>query len=51
MTYSKVVAEELERKTMFLETETIELADGLLMGGKRKEEIENDFQVLGWGDW
>lgn len=51
MTYSKAVAEELERKTMFLETETIELADGLLMGGKRKEEIENDFQVWGWSDW
>ena len=51
MTYSKVVAEDLERKTMFLETETIELADGLLVGGKRKEEIENDFQVWGWCDW
>ena len=21
------------------------------MGGKRKEEIENDFQVWGWSDW
>ena len=51
MTYSKVVAEELERKTMFLEIETVELADGLLMEGKGKEETENDFQVWGWSNW
>lgn len=35
----------------FLEIETIELADGLLIGGEGKEEPENDSQVWGSSHW
>lgn len=46
MTYSKVVAEELERKTKtqnIVSEIEIELAEELLRGEEGKDEIEHDF--------
>lgn len=46
MTYSKVVAEELERKTRTQNTVSeidLECAEGLLRGEEEKEEIKLDF--------
>lgn len=55
MTYSKSVAEELERKrkteNISLAIETIARTDGLLMGGEGKEETGNDFRVWGLSNW